>query len=86
MPIYEYKCRRCGEVFEVLSRGSASKDAVACTACGAADAEKILSLPATPRVKHGHCAGRGGTECGHSPCCGREESCGKPCSAKEGRE
>lgn len=43
MPIYEYTCKRCQSRFETLVR---SGDAPLCVACGSADIERMLSLPA----------------------------------------
>ena len=44
MPIFEYSCRACGERFEELVRGQASK-APTCPACASVDTERLLSLP-----------------------------------------
>jgi len=43
MPIYEYKCSECGNVFEHLSFRSDSEDSVQCPSCGGEEAHKILS-------------------------------------------
>ena len=43
MPIFEYKCRACGNQFEALVRKS---DAPVCPSCESSDLEKLLSLPA----------------------------------------
>jgi len=43
MPIYEYRCARCGHVFERLMRPAA--EAGACPACGGEDLERLFSLP-----------------------------------------
>ncbi len=40
MPLYEYQCRRCHHVFEVLVRGGAVP---ACPACQTADPERVVS-------------------------------------------
>lgn len=45
MPIHDYRCRACGTAFEALVRAGAQP---ACPGCGAADAERLLSLPAAP--------------------------------------
>lgn len=42
MPIYEYKCRKCGERFD-LRRSFSDNSPVSCSRCGTADAEKLLS-------------------------------------------
>ena len=43
MPIYEYACRNCDHQFETLVRGGVTP---VCTACGSAELERVLSLPA----------------------------------------
>ena len=43
MPIYEYSCKSCEHQFETLVRGG---DTPVCAACGSADLERLLSLPA----------------------------------------
>ena len=43
MPIYEFKCSKCDEVFEVLvPRPSDATEP--CPQCGSADTEKLLSV------------------------------------------
>ena len=41
MPIFEYKCEECGDIFEKLV--SKSDDQVVCEKCGAEKVEKQLS-------------------------------------------
>ena len=43
MPIFEYKCRGCGNEFEALVR---KLDIPACPSCNGTDLERLLSLPA----------------------------------------
>jgi putative FmdB family regulatory protein len=43
MPLYEYRCRGCGERFEVLQRLGATGDDVFCPRCGGARPERLLS-------------------------------------------
>ena len=43
MPVYEYHCAGCGHAFSKLFRSQSSVTAVACPACGRADAERALS-------------------------------------------
>ncbi|MFH1476520.1 MAG: zinc ribbon domain-containing protein [Verrucomicrobiota bacterium] len=42
MPIYEYRCKKCGKIFEHLAR-SISESAPKCPKCGASQPEKQLS-------------------------------------------
>jgi putative FmdB family regulatory protein len=66
MPIYEYRCRACGESFERLVSG---QQPVACPACDSAEVTRLLSL-------FGHrsgqsfvaSAGGGGCGCGRGGC------------------
>ena len=43
MPIYEYTCKACDQQFETLVR---KDETPVCTACGSADLERLLSMPA----------------------------------------
>ncbi|HET7696917.1 MAG TPA: zinc ribbon domain-containing protein [Vicinamibacterales bacterium] len=40
MPLFDFRCRACGEVFEALVREPARP---LCPACGASDLERLLS-------------------------------------------
>ncbi len=43
MPIYEFKCRKCGEVYESLCFRSSGEDKGACPSCGEQESDKLLS-------------------------------------------
>ena len=44
MPLFDFRCRACGHEFEALVRAASHGDpATSCTACGAADPERLLS-------------------------------------------
>ena len=43
MPIYEYRCRKCGEVFERIQKVDEGGDRLSCPYCGAQKPEKVLS-------------------------------------------
>ncbi len=60
MPIFEYKCRKCGENFEVFFRSRDEKLTVACPQCRSKRAERLLSAFAG-RVGN---TSAGGTGCG----------------------
>jgi putative FmdB family regulatory protein len=71
MPIYDYKCRECGRVSEVLQR-SLEGEAIKCPHCGSEDVEKLMSASYMVRM------GRDG---GGTTCCGSTERCdAPPCS------
>ena len=46
MPIYEFRCDRCGARFEELV--AAGTESVACPDCGAERTERVLSAPGAP--------------------------------------
>jgi len=43
MPLYEYKCRSCGHVFDVIHRMSEDAKDVPCPKCGTKDPAKQMS-------------------------------------------
>ena len=43
MPIYEFKCSKCEEFFEVIVMGSNNEDTVTCPKCKSTEFERILS-------------------------------------------
>jgi putative FmdB family regulatory protein len=67
MPIYDYSCRECGEVSEVLVR--ALEGNARCPHCGSENIEKLVSASFSIKMST---AEPGAT------CCGREERCEKP--------
>ncbi|MCM0754569.1 zinc ribbon domain-containing protein [Desulfovibrio aminophilus] len=83
MPIFEFRCRSCGRVFEELQLSAS--EAPACPGCGAADAERLLSASSSltgresgglPDARgHGCCGDRPGDRgCVPGSCCGRASS------------
>lgn len=46
MPLYEFKCRTCGNNFEDLIRNAADEASASCPACGAKDVQRLLSATA----------------------------------------
>ncbi|MCX7935580.1 MAG: zinc ribbon domain-containing protein [Planctomycetota bacterium] len=50
MPIFEFECRGCGKVFEILMRADTK---VRCPHCGSAKAAKRFSVFATAHGKEG---------------------------------
>ena len=55
MPIYEYKCEKCGNSFEKLVFGS-DKEPVFCPECKAEDVKRLLSST-------GFISSTGGNDC-----------------------
>jgi putative FmdB family regulatory protein len=71
MPIYDYKCRACGQVTELLVSYTGKCQSFACSTCGSANLEKQQSIPVV--LKQCNPGGR--------TCCGAEDrsqvaSCG----------
>ena len=72
MPIYDYKCRDCGRVSEILVRGEGSKE-VRCAGCGSGNMERLINSSYMIRMN----APAPGTTC-----CGNTERCDSPpCSS-----
>jgi len=72
MPIYIYKCKDCGTVFDFLILKK--KEKPACTNCGSNHLEKQPSAPSAVRMGTSHTKG--------TTCCGRDERCDTPpCSS-----
>ncbi|OPY78392.1 MAG: Zinc ribbon domain protein [Syntrophorhabdus sp. PtaU1.Bin153] len=70
MPIYEYKCQDCGEIFELLVL---TKDEEArCKSCNGQNLEKLISAHNTVGSSGGFIADSQGS------CCGSPNSCGNP--------
>lgn len=43
MPIYEFKCMKCSEVFEILCVGGDDKAEMVCPKCKCEDVERVMS-------------------------------------------
>jgi putative FmdB family regulatory protein len=48
MPIYEYRCSRCANEFEVLQKPTDGPEGVVCPSCGNPKAEKLVSSCCAP--------------------------------------
>lgn len=77
MPIYEYRCEKCGFVNEFLVRGM--QEQLSCKQCGGEDLKKLLSAHNTSSN-----SARGSAEPGSGGCCGTPHSCGTPGSCCSG--
>ena len=66
MPIYEFVCRPCDEVFEVLFRSFAEKKKVTCPSCGGDDVAKKISVFGTRTAAEAgsFSSSAGGSGCG----------------------
>ncbi|MCD6405553.1 MAG: zinc ribbon domain-containing protein [Planctomycetes bacterium] len=63
MPLYEYKCGECGEVFEALLKMSERDTAPRCPSCGCETTGRLLSVFAS------HCSGGAGQGRGSCASC-----------------
>ena len=43
MPLYEFKCLKCGEIIEMLFKRSDEKIKMKCTSCGSENLERVIS-------------------------------------------
>jgi putative FmdB family regulatory protein len=62
MPIYEYKCKKCGNQFEIIT-SFAQKDKVTCSKCDSKEVEQLISGCS---VNNGSKGFAGGSSCGGS--------------------
>ncbi len=75
MPIYEYKCRDCSEIKEILIKSENNSNNIQCDSCGSRDMVKMISRP-NVRVSQGIAPM---PKCGkETTCCGSAEPCEKP--------
>ena len=68
MPIYEYQCKDCDNIFEILTTSSKISEKIQCNKCKSAKVNKVISagsfrlnpgtsLPSAPSLG---CAGKSG--------------------------
>ena len=75
MPIYQYKCRECGEVSEFFLHSFFTSEPLTCPSCGSHDLDRVPSIPNLLKGK---------TTAPGTTCCGRTERCETPpCSTDE---
>ncbi len=66
MPLYDYRCRKCGHEFEALVIGSATPE---CPQCGGSELDKLMSTFAF-RSSGGGTSSASGSGSGCSGCAG----------------
>ena len=71
MPLYEFECQRCRQVFEELVRAGSAGEALRCPSCGEQDVRKKMSTFAG-RMGQGKAPER--PPCADGACC--TGSCG----------
>ena len=62
MPIYEYRCKKCGKVSEVFHKSSREEKTLSCSACGHKELERQFSCFSSGG-SFGRGAAAGGTGC-----------------------
>ncbi|MDG2222812.1 MAG: zinc ribbon domain-containing protein [Rubripirellula sp.] len=72
MPLYEFECKSCQTVVEVLVRSETEKSD--CPSCGGSKLERLLSVPASPAVR-GKSLPTTSEGCGAPRCCGGGGGC-----------
>lgn len=81
MPIYDYLCKECGNVNEILITGS--EQDIECPGCGSRKLKKLLSATSSlSGASAQSMPGPGDTACcgsapGHGGCAGPGSCCGK---------
>ena len=78
MPIYEYRCVKCGKVSEFLVGVGREDTEIKCKSCGSEELIKLISVSFVSRSKNLIGSQHGTT------CCGRDERCDKPPCSDEG--
>ncbi|MCX5827792.1 MAG: zinc ribbon domain-containing protein [Deltaproteobacteria bacterium] len=73
MPIYEYRCKTCGEESELLVLGN--DDPITCKKCGGDNLEKLMSAHSSLITSPSSEAALPGGCCGTPNSCGRPGSC-----------
>jgi putative FmdB family regulatory protein len=78
MPLFEFECRECHHVSEVLVRGA--NEPIACEVCGSPKVDKTLSRIATPAVLNRTplpVCGPQDSTCARHPCVDQRGPCGR---------
>lgn len=63
MPMYEYKCHDCDEVFERLLSQSAPREGVTCPTCGSQRTKRMFSAFAWGKGSRGSGSTKTGDSC-----------------------
>jgi len=63
MPLFDYECKNCGNIFEELTSASTPDEEISCPACGKQEAMRLLSAPS---IGGGNSLTSGTSSCGAS--------------------
>ncbi len=72
MPLYEFKCKKCGGINEFLANLGEEAESFVCKNCKSADLEKVLSVANVskyPSAKNGKTCYGSGEGCGQQKRC-----------------
>jgi putative FmdB family regulatory protein len=73
MPKYDYRCRACGQTFEIIAGMNDSRDDVVCQGCSSADVFRLYGGIGTTGMSSGPSAASAAVSAAHSHgggCCG----------------
>ena len=70
MPVYDYKCRKCGAEFEKFLRSMAAAASVKCEKCGSSKVEKMVTCCAISSAGKSESAGHSASSHSCSSCSG----------------
>jgi putative FmdB family regulatory protein len=68
MPVYEYRCKDCGDKFEVLRSIKDADKPISCQYCQGLNTQRALSLCYSQSEGHTHSSGGGCAGCGGGSC------------------
>lgn len=69
MPIYEFKCVKCGNIFELLKLKKEDEEkGMSCPKCGAEEIERVLSVVSIGKTPSGRKAKKMVKSCGGGTC------------------
>ncbi len=69
MPIYEFKCLKCGHIFELLKlKKDSEKASMKCPECNAEEIERVLSVVSYVKAPEGRKTKRTMKSCGSGTC------------------
>ena len=66
MPLYDYQCNECGEVFELMVRFSEAGNIQICPKCESKNTQKKLSIVASFKVSSVGSGNSGNSSCSSS--------------------
>jgi putative FmdB family regulatory protein len=72
MPVFEYRCTPCRNVYDIFHRGREIADDIICPSCGAREHTRLISAPAIA-------VGGSGKSFPEAPSCSAGNCCGGVC-------